>query len=64
MSKNGGRRRKDGPRPKHTQRCPDCEIRGALKEPGLPRLHPDYGFSLSLGCAGCEGTGRVPLWYR
>lgn len=81
MSKNGGQQRngggKPGPKPKHTQRCPDCEDRDALNAVGLPRPHPWYSqplknpsrairgrLHLSLGCETCEGTGRVPVWYK
>lgn len=57
-------KRLGGPKPKHTMRCPDCELRDALNAVGLPRFHPHYGFRLTIGCEECEGTGRVPMWRR
>jgi len=66
-----GARNKPGPRePNRWYRCPDCDLRDnhdagpTLNSVGVPRLHPDFGFSLALHCEVCKGTGRLSdeLW--
>lgn len=42
-----------------TERCPDCEYRGALDNIGKARIV--RGRRLSWGCETCGGKGRIPL---
>jgi hypothetical protein len=53
--------RNGGPKTKRTERCPDCEDRGALNDMGLARFHRWFGSRLTIGCDGCGGSGRAAL---